>query len=544
VPPLLVFAPLLSFAVALLLVAALRGRLARMDGVRRLIVLSAPAWGGIAIGLLVTGVIATPHLAWNSVRLAPTFAFVARHDLFTPLEKGWIFGSLYPPLSYLTYLPAVLAKSPTQALLLAGSVNVLLLCLPLAVALRRQFAGRDAALATALGVALFVASTYPSVALTVQVVQIHSALPGLAFALAACPPLCPARAAPSWKQCQLSALFLALSVWCKQPFIALAPALATYVALAYGAREAWRYTWRAAATGILFSLLMAAFFGFEALLFNILLYPTLHPWGKGGSMLVGEALQAALPYLGVLAVAALGRRLARGAAPAQGWRSTLRSESWAQLLLVALFFVPLSLLQRLRWGGWLNGYHFVFFLAVAALLLLLQLVIAANGGARRRGVAWCAIGVALLSLAVAAPQLADLPFHWRNLPRSTPAVAFAYLRENPGSAYFPLNPLATYLAEGRIYHLDDGLFSLHLAGRQPERLHDEGYLPRGIDFVIFRGELLYGPPQTRNRPFQHRDYYRTMRYYPAYRQLTPAEIRTRPELAGIPPDWVVFAVPP
>ena len=44
---------------------------------------------------------------WMSGRLAPTFALLRGHTLYYPADSGPIFNTIYPPMAYLVYLPAV-----------------------------------------------------------------------------------------------------------------------------------------------------------------------------------------------------------------------------------------------------------------------------------------------------------------------------------------------------------------------------------------------------------------------------------------------------
>jgi hypothetical protein len=50
-------------------------------------------------------------------------------------------------------------------------------------------------------------------------------------------------------------------------------------------------------------------------------------------------------------------------------------------------------------------------------------------------------------------------------------------RELPGMVWFPWNPLVTVFSEGRLYHVEDGLYVRSLIGKTFSEPDDRKYLP-------------------------------------------------------------------
>jgi hypothetical protein len=68
---------------------------------------------------------------------------------------------------------------------------------------------------------------------------------------------------------------------------------------------------------------------------------------------------------------------------------------------------------------------------------------------------------------------------------SATQVAYNYERQHPGRAYFPVNPLAALLAEGRLTHLDAALFDRELAGFPINAEQFAAGLPSGYQLVAY-----------------------------------------------------------
>src|SRR5271166_7032618 len=66
-------------------------------------------------------VIAPVSRHWSGPRLAPALSILHGYRVYQPPDRGPVSGWIYPPVSALSYLPAVLLGDPT-AMVLSGRV--------------------------------------------------------------------------------------------------------------------------------------------------------------------------------------------------------------------------------------------------------------------------------------------------------------------------------------------------------------------------------------------------------------------------------------
>ena len=77
----------------------------------------------------------------------------------------------------------------------------------------------------------------------------------------------------------------------------------------------------------------------------------------------------------------------------------------------------------------------------------------------------------------------------------------------PGQVYFPWNPIATYYADGRIDHTEDGLLTRRVAGRPLSDAQIRQHLPPQLSVVAFHRFVNDGivkaliPPGAKQDPF-------------------------------------------
>lgn len=424
--------------------------------------LAAPAAVLATIGALAylwLGWCAFPLSNWNELRLAPTFALVHGVTLYPSLDGGPLSTWIYGPVGLLVNLPATLAHSAIGAVQTAGAMNLLTLVIPLAVvcfgfADLRARGWSTCLFALALSVLLL-----PATALQFQVAD-HTAI---ALGLLACVTL----ARSAGRHVLLAAALCALAIWAKQTAIFLLPALACWL-WSIGERTAARrfLGWSALFGGAIFVVCGLAF-GFSALWLNLVTIPAHLPWGDAADKLARRAPQLALQLGLPLVLLALLRRSGRWPA-----RDTETGRFLGIVLCAAVASIPLGLPAFFKVGGDLNALHWWFYLVPAL------------------AAAWLARGlppVVSLLLAVVV-LLARIP-EFRSLPATPQTAALAHAeriaRANPGTMWFPYNPLVTYYADGRLYHVEDGIATRHLAGLGLREASFRRYLPARLTAVVY-----------------------------------------------------------
>jgi hypothetical protein len=91
------------------------------------------------------------------------------------------------------------------------------------------------------------------------------------------------------------------------------------------------------------------------------------------------------------------------------------------------------------------------------------------------------IGMLLARFPVPYSIFGDL----RLVRTSATQVAYNYERQHPGRAYFPFNPLASLLAEGKLTHFDPALLDREIAGYRISAEQLAAGLPASCELVAF-----------------------------------------------------------
>jgi hypothetical protein len=388
----------------------------------------------------------------------------------------------------IAYLPATLFPTPNSAIL-AGSVITVVLCFS-AVAflhfahLKRK---RSAVDGLAFLTAGFLMCFLPP--LTYSCFSIHADGPGLAFGAVACGALYAGRA-EKWRAALLvSALCAVLSVFCKQTFLPVPIALLVWVLAVEGRKVAGRYLLYLVAAGVIATAASIATWGPEPLYHCLIWVPAHHPWrgdsGIGTWMWSARLfIELSYPVLILLLAGAIYFALS-GPIREGRWRPLLMNRC-VPPLLVGIAEIPFSILGNSKSGGDINSFSFaLFFLSCGATMMLADLW----HGAKTAPTRHVAMSVLLATvLPLAAYEVPAVHHTWseaRGLPQSEEQLAFAYLKEHPGKAYFPYFPLAHLYAEGQFRHFIWGLADRAMAGETVSMTEFHAYVPPDAEEIVF-----------------------------------------------------------
>jgi hypothetical protein len=503
----------------------------------RLALLVCPAAVYVAAVLTVFRIARTPEQDWNSARLAPTVAMLHGAKLYvSPRGNGAVMNTIYPPMSYVAYLPTAIFSRPTSAILAGSSLSWLMVALPAFWLCAAKGRARDARWPSlcAVGVMLvFAQAMLTSVPMLMPAFHVHADAPMHGFMAASCLALYLGREGgqTSARAAAASALFASLAVWSKQtaaPMVALLP---VWVAAADGTKAGRRYL--AWLSGFLLgcAVVFRAFFGTSSFFFNVFRIPSRHPWYyqgpdfvRGVVLLSAEYLSCCLLPAGLLATAVVARKLLAPEPSEErtpgGLRAVLRQNPWLLFALTAAASVPTSFLSRIKVGGTWNNYGpTVYFLTLALCALLLEW----HASNRRLGRVRLDAALTLALFVSYASPLASLgernfdDFNYAHRPSRNPQEeAYRFAKRHPSTAYFPWNPLSTLLAEGRLDHFEYGLADRELAGFRVPDAQFWKHVPPGMRYVCFP-------------PLRQDEY--TMKYLP--------EFTRRVEVPGLP-GWICY----
>lgn len=483
----------------------------------------APAWdwtdclgaclvapGIITLWLLVVAVAAAaPAVDWNAARLTWTFSLRYGYRLFYPATEGPILSSVYGPVGALAFLPATLFHTPTTAVLAAAALE-LVFVLGAMLAFVWHAGGRAAthrplAVAGGLSASLLLVRTQGSYQ---WLSIVHPDGVALALGLLACAPLTPVdRTPPTTRGLLASATAAVLACWAKQIAAPLPLALVFAVWLIHGRRLAMAYALRIGAVGVAVSVAMLATFG-TPMLFNMFVLMGSQPWYRPGlAGPLGQLRHLGLHTWDLLALLAVGLTTALG--------SPLRrklASSWMPPLLVAVFLLPTGALGANKIGGEESSFHSIYYLVAAIAMLFVE-----TGTQTRMG---RLLAAALLTTALVGAWRSDRYTLWGPRPSvwdNHQQRAYDFAVRHPGEAYFPGQPLASLLAEGRLYHFEYAVADRYFAGYEPSPAHLRANLPPRLRWIAGPAPLW------------------TFHYFPEFSEET-----TLPELPG----WSVRTRPP
>jgi hypothetical protein len=166
------------------------------------------------------------------------------------------------------------------------------------------------------------------------------------------------------------------------------------------------------------------------------------------------------------------------------WVRCARSYPWLILILAAFAVLPTGLMASLILGGDRNSIHSVYYLVAAATAALAQIATAPA----RLPAAWVrnlALALVVATTVQAVRSVGLYPALFMLPPRCLTIEACEFSRQYPGRVYFPWDPLATLLAEGKYYHFEYGIVERINAGRPPSRAQIMASLPPKIDWVLY-----------------------------------------------------------
>lgn len=435
-------------------------------------------WVGVATGLCVIAVgcfmfraaveaTISPRSVWNERSLAPAFVVARGEKLYPPRDGGPLFSCIYAPLSAVAYVPATVGADPAAAIRIGAVLSVLFFLAPLVLALRLR-------LWSCVAVALYLSLGVGSASVSYSIFPIHADAPALGFAGFGAVCLIGRLGIP-WRATGGALLVMAaLSKQNMAPLALLGPLLV-------GWREGWRRAAAVLVGGCLAGVVVLAYSGlalgrWEDIYFNLVTVPLGAGFSQSGT---GSAVRALAADM-VPAVCVLGlclmlvwRRL--GVRDAGGWLADP-----AMMLAMSAALWPTSVAGYMKVGGYPNA------LAPGVYFSILAACFAAHGAAglvraSAVGLAGFSVLAAALALPVAFRNLRD----WRGVAETWSQQAFEFERRHPGEVYFPSNPLATLMASGRGYHMDDGLYCRSVAGYVVSEEQLMRHLPEGASRVAF-----------------------------------------------------------
>lgn len=461
----------------------------------RLALVLLPPCALLLLVFLAERIVAAPYWDWNAARLAPAFAVAQGHHIYPSLTEGTTLAYIYGPVFALAFLPATVINLPTTAILLATMLSIGYFFLP-ALALH-VLASAERPRSVATGFLGFLALAFivrRDGGLSYSAFSLHADAPALFLVAGACVLLLAGRVPRSTGRLIAVGFLMALAVWCKQPVAPIVLVLPLWIALTEGRREFTRSVVVFGLVGVSVSVVLLIAFGVRDLGLNMFAIPAAVPWKPGGGGrwgLLSEHLNAiARTSIPFVLMAAAGAILDHRPSTLSEARSWLRNRRWPLLFLVGLAMVPTSLLGIVKRGGGANSLSFtLFFLALAGTMALAEAARPpSRTGARISKGLLVAItgGLAAYLVVTQSGVPASGWDQLTRLPLNPQRQAHEFLLEHPGEIYFPWNPLAHLMAEGKLYHFEYGVNERQLVGLRMSMEQFRAHIPPGMRYLGFQ----------------------------------------------------------
>jgi hypothetical protein len=448
----------------------------------RTLVIGAPLVGLLILAALASGVLrSVASWPWNDARLARGIALWSGYRLYPGRDSRVpIIGTMHGPLPHLLYSCLAFLKDPTLLLIAACALS----CVLYFGAVLWLHLRAEASVAGAYGFFACTALLLASRGASFSGFMVHVDACAMCCAMLAAGLLMQAGPPRAWTL-SASAVLAVLAVASKQTMAPAAIALPCFVLMADGKRAFARYlVVQIAAVAAIFLAMLALFRPPRDLLFNTFTLAIRQPRTASAAarMMLGlsqvrsELAAAAAPLLVVIAVVALSPG---------SIREKIAKRRWLVFLWMALLQLPVELRAWSTDGGGSNH------LGLVTLLVSLATTCGLVGLWRPNGIAtinWTGLAARMLLIGILLVYI-PLPFgifrDLRLVHTSATQVAYNYERQHPGRAYFPINPLAALLAEGRLTHLDAALFDRELAGFPISAEQLAAGLPLGYQLVAY-----------------------------------------------------------
>jgi hypothetical protein len=432
------------------------------------------------------GILNSPSFVWNEVRLARSMALLHGFSLYLDRDAtGPVIGTVHTPVSHCLYLAAAGLHSPTYALLAGSLLSLLFIFVPLGWVLLRASEGTRDRLFGATAAFLFCGFLIMQTPGTFHTAyMIHTDAAALAFATLACGAFCNPRKPITVPQAWLAGVGCVLALGSKQTMAPIVLAIALFLGVSAGAKVLAHFGAAVLVGGAVLLGAILALVPAHAFLFNTVTMAAHRPLKQGYIevlvMFYRAGKQDALPALFPMLLLAGYQWIAAERRP--DLRDFVRANRWLAFALAAPALIPVTVMAIVTVGADVNHMGLVlYFLFVAAGLAIGQYLADPNNSFLR-GSAWMCATLGIL-VSVAPGTLLSVPSRLRNVHENAPEAALHYELRHPGRAYFPCNPMASLLSNGKVYHVDFSVYDREIAGYPLTSHQFEAGLPSGFTVV-------------------------------------------------------------
>jgi hypothetical protein len=419
------------------------------------------------------------------------------YRLYYRTGEGPMLIRFYGPAASMAYVPAALATTPTAAVFIGVLINLLLFILPGIWLIHRCRAKDQRRFLFFCIIALFaiIAARNPMLSYVARMVSTDA--PAMALATCACAVLIAANS--PMRSGVLCGILAALAIWSKQTLCPLIGVLILYAMLSQGFRWSLRFAGAMLGVVIVISSVVIVWFGPRELLFNMITLPSARPWQSPWLSPTRAILRAlwwiwrdAQPIQWIVLVAIL-LRWGFSTKGDGGFSAWVRQNPWLLPLMLAILILPLCAYSYAQFGGRSNVAAPVGYLGLLAGAIALMNAWETKTDEQTLDKTQRALRLTIATVLFAAififpRELSKIPRDlgsWTQIALNHNEQAYDYARAHPFQTYFPQQPLATLLAEGKLYHFDDAILHMRFAGMTMRPAQLEAGLPSDLQRIAF-----------------------------------------------------------
>lgn len=445
--------------------------------------------GTLACALLALKIWNAPLFDWNGRRLVASIAALYGYRVFNPLSEFVGISGLNGPVFLWAFFPAALASTPDGATRIGVLCAALLVLVPAGIWLLRTQPKRKSP-ATYLGSLIFlVLLTFFSKALSYSAYMVHADSPSIAcctFALLFTYVWLENRKKVALVAASMCAV---LAFFSKITFLPICAALPFYVWMVAGTRAALVLSAGITGSFGVIGFVLSWRYGFSEL------YAAMYPIQNNVVSTLGSTSDFSHTLFGraKVSIAALIEIFSEYFPILLGISVLAATQkNWIRLrallpFVVAVVMIPAAIAGRTHAGGAINTQSpTAFFLILAFVTLLCETRFSESERSRATAQTVFFSFLALISV-VHVYTLYSLVSPLPTLPTNPQKVAFEYAKKHPEEVYFPDYPLASLLAEKKLYHsgqaIAEFLGSFHFSD---EALRQR--LPSKMRHIVFNGE--------------------------------------------------------
>ncbi|HSV43208.1 MAG TPA: hypothetical protein VLJ10_01510 [Candidatus Bathyarchaeia archaeon] len=180
-----------------------------------------------------------------------------------------------------------------------------------------------------------------------------------------------------------------------------------------------------------------------------------------------------------------------------GIRHLFTQSAWPLFFMIAVFMIPTSLLGRVKIGGAINCLSPTsFFLATAFSLVLKDLFLSAFHDGKHNGKSFMKLIFTIfpvMLIVLFLPEFKTIKAEvdgglWQNEQQ----LAYHMMKQHPGQIYAPSLPLASLLADGKLYHHDYGVFDRCFNTKfNVSQNHFRRHIPADMRWVILTDPIVW-----------------------------------------------------